>query len=673
MAGLTAAWELSSGDWRDRLESITVYQRGWRLGGKGASSRGRHGRIEEHGLHLLLGCYDATFRVLRQVYAELDRPVTDPVCPIGTWQDALVPTGDVGLAEHDGTSWTSFVTRFSGNAALPGEPGAEDRVLTPLDVAREGLRLLTDFHRGLAQPRGGIFLSASPVPAPPTAAVGTVLRAAGLTALAGLLEAVERGSRLAADGRLAPDLSSALAAVLNASRTGLRAAVTADPAMRRTWQLVDLVVTSLQGMAVDGLLDGKSWDRIDHLAYRDWLTRHGAAPETLDSPVVRGMQDLTFAYEGGDRSRPRFSAGLGLQLSGRMLFDSKGAIFWRMQAGMGEVVFAPLYQALRRRGVEFRFFSRLTSLRLAGPSSVGSVTLARQADLAPGRDRYDPLVRVGGLPCWPDRPLADQLAADPGAGAESHGTAVPDTGVERLVAGRDFDAAVLAVSIGMLPHVAGELLRASPAWRDMVDGVGTVATRSAQLWLRASESELGWSGGPGVTLSGFGDTFDTWASMTHLLPREQWPAAGAPRSLAYLCGAMPDTDPADGHDAVRGSLRRFLDHDVSALWPGAGNGSGFRWDLLWDDEGRTGPARLAAQHVRANLDPSDRYVQSLPGSGTYRIPPGRTGFDNLAIAGDWTACGFDAGCLEAATRSGVLAARAVLAGDVGDPGAGRPL
>src|SRR4029453_11438476 len=63
MAGLATAWELSAGDWRSRLESITVYQRGWRLGGKGASSRGRYGRIEEHGLHVLLGYYDATFRV----------------------------------------------------------------------------------------------------------------------------------------------------------------------------------------------------------------------------------------------------------------------------------------------------------------------------------------------------------------------------------------------------------------------------------------------------------------------------------------------------------------------------------------------------------------------------------------------------------------------------------
>jgi uncharacterized protein with NAD-binding domain and iron-sulfur cluster len=673
MAGLTAAWELSSGDWRERLESITVYQRGWRLGGKGASSRGRHGRIEEHGLHLLLGCYDATFRVLRQVYAELDRPATDPGCPIRTWREAFEPAGDIGLAEGDGATWSSFVTRFSGNAALPGEAGAEDRVLTPLDVATRGLRLLADFHRGLAQPRTGVFLSSLPTPSSAASDVGTVLRSVGLTAFAGLLEAAERGSRAAADGWLPPNLAPALAAVLRASRDGLRAAISADPASRRTWHLIDLVVTSLQGMAVDGLLSGQGWECIDHLAYREWLTRHGAAPETLDSPIVRGMQDLTFAYEDGDRTRPRFAAGLGLQLSGRMLFDHKGAIFWRMQAGMGEVVFAPLYQALRRRGVEFRFFHRLTNLGLAGRSSVGSVSLARQADLAPGRSRYKPLVRVGGLPCWPARPLADQLTGNPGEASESHWAPAHDTGIEQLVAGRDFDAVVLAVSLGMIPHAAGELVNASPAWRDMVDIVGTVATRSAQLWLVAPESELGWTGGPGVTLSGFGDTFDTWASMGHLLQREQWPAAGAPRTIAYLCGAMSDVAPARGEEVVGASLRRFLDESITALWPAARAGAGFRWDLLWDDEGRTGPRRLAAQHVRANLDPSDRYVQSLPGSGRYRIAPGRTGFDNLAIAGDWTACGLDAGCLEAATRSGVLAARAVLSDDVGGSTAGRPL
>ena len=45
-----------------------------------------------------------------------------------------------------------------------------------------------------------------------------------------------------------------------------------------------------------------------------------------------------------------------------MLFDFKGSIFWRMQAGSGDVVFAPLYQALRARGVRFSFFHRVHDL-----------------------------------------------------------------------------------------------------------------------------------------------------------------------------------------------------------------------------------------------------------------------------------------------------------------------
>ncbi len=91
MAGLATAWRLSAPGWRDHFESITVYQRGWRLGGKAASSRGPHGRIEEHGLHVWLGSYENAFTLLRECYAELDRPGTDPDAPVQTWDQALIP------------------------------------------------------------------------------------------------------------------------------------------------------------------------------------------------------------------------------------------------------------------------------------------------------------------------------------------------------------------------------------------------------------------------------------------------------------------------------------------------------------------------------------------------------------------------------------------------------
>ncbi len=678
LSGLVTAWELSQGDWRDRFGSITVYQRGWRLGGKGASSRGPHGRIEEHGLHVLLGYYDATFRVLREVYGELDRATSDPDCPIVTWRDAVEPAGDVGLADHDGGTWGHFVTRFSTNDQRPGEPGAEHRPLRPLDIAVRAVQLLLDFQTALGptQVTTSPYLSGSPTPRSANGPdVASVLQLGGLAGIAGLLEVLDRAARLSGDvGPQLPVLAP-VGEVLTAWRDGVRASVLADPDARRVWQLVDLAATNLVGMLADGLLTpsglatGAGFERIDHLDYREWLARHGASPETLDSSVVRGMYDLVFAYEGGDKSRPRFSAGLGLQLAARMLLDFKGAIFWRMQAGMGEVVFAPLYQALAARGVQVRFFHRLDRVALAPDGrSVAALHLTRQADLRDDRESYEPLVRVGGLPCWPDRPLQAQLRDDPGEDCESWSWAGPGMGPQTLRAGEHFDVAVLAVSVGMVPHVAGELVAASPRWRTMVDSVATVGTRAAQLWLDESEAQLGWTGPTGVTLSGFGDTFDTWASMTHLLVREGWEPPDSPRSLAYLCSALPDhaaaTHPDVAGRGVRDTLHDFLDHEVGALWPGAVADGGFRWQLLHDPAGRTGPDRLEAQYVRANVDPSDRYVQSLPGTGRHRIAPGDTGFDNLAVAGDWTACGLDAGCAEAATRSGVLAARAVLDGRV---------
>ena len=115
MAGLATAWRLSEHGWGDRFESITVYQRGWRLGGKAASSRGEHGRIEEHGLHIWLGSYENAFALLRECYAELDRASTDPTAPIHTWDQALIPADSLGLADQWGDGWLAWLGTFARN------------------------------------------------------------------------------------------------------------------------------------------------------------------------------------------------------------------------------------------------------------------------------------------------------------------------------------------------------------------------------------------------------------------------------------------------------------------------------------------------------------------------------------------------------------------------------
>jgi uncharacterized protein with NAD-binding domain and iron-sulfur cluster len=669
MAGLSAAWSLSQPGCRDQFE-VTVYQRGWQLGGKGASGRGVNGRIEEHGLHVWLGYYENSFRLLRQVYEELDRPTTDPPCPIASWRDAVAPADHVGVEDRRGGSWAHWVATFSRTR---GEPGAHEEPWQPLSVAefaRQGLTLLLDFFASIrpqqARPAPAVVLSGSPRPPAPADGpslgdFGELLRQAEIMAMIGAVEAI----RLLPT--VAPRSDSAAGLLLDSLerlRDGIAASLRRDDDARRAGDLADLVVTCLLGTVRDRLLtDPAGFAAIDHLDFREWLAGHGAARETLDSPLVRGLYDLVFAYQDGDPAHPRFAAGLGLFLSGKLFFEYRGAIFWRMQAGMGDVVFAPLYQALRRRGVRFAFFHRVDRLRLtADGASVAAVMLGRQARLAPGHREYEPLVRVKGLPCFPSSPRAEQLTGPVGNGLQSHWS---DRGAEdevRLGAGEDFDDLVLATSLGMVPHLCGELLERSPRWRAMVDGVATVPTQSLQIWLREAEDRLGWPH-PGATVSGYVTPFDTYASMSHLLPREQWTGEDSPRAIGYFCSVLANAqaaDPATAHAAVRGNAVDFLNRYAGHFWPRAiGPDGRFRWELLCGAAGAKGEARLESQYWRANIDPSDRYVQSLPGSGAHRLRADESGFANLFLAGDWVNCGLNAGCIEAAVMAGAQAANAV--------------
>ena len=681
MAALTAAFELSEGDWHERFERITLYQRGWRLGGKGASSRGPNGRIEEHGLHLLLGYYDQTFEVMRRCYDELDRGANDPSCPIRSWDEAVRPANRVAVTELDGERWVPWVASFT---PTPGRPGTDRAFpVTPADVFNRSLQLLADFFRSVAPPPSEgraerVHLSASPLRHAPSSArlsdADLVLRGAATLGLVLPLSFIRRFGEWgrSVDGQA----DSGLVGALTELQTALRRVIASNPTMRRTLQLVELVTANVVGILSDGLLAGPDgFTSIDHLDYRDWLVHHGIEREALHSPLLRGMYDLTFAYEDGDPGKPRFSAGLGLQLATQMLLGYSGGLFWKMQAGMGEIVFAPLYQVLQRRGVEFNFFHRVDALRVSADGrSIAEIELGLQAETIQGPGGYHPLTEVKGLPCWPAEPLGDQLVAPDkidGVNLECFWSPRDDRGRNILRAGREFDEVVFGISVGMVPYICGELLERSSSWREMAGNLGTVATQSFQLWLSRDERELGWPGDPGDVVSGFTEPFDTWASMSHLIPVEDWPDGAQPRSIAYFCSALGQgvtADATSAHGEVLGAAREFLDREIKALWPNAVGARGFRWELLCTtgDDGPCGdnpvdgPSRLETQYWKANVDPSDMYVQSLPGTGRFRIAPGSTGFSNLTVAGDWTDCGLNAGCLEAAARSGQLAAAAIL-------------
>ena len=203
-----------------------------------------------------------------------------------------------------------------------------------------------------------------------------------------------------------------------------------------------------------------------------------------------------------------------------------------------------------------------------------------------------------------------------------------------------------------------------PEWKDMLENLGTVATQSFQLWLCEGEAGLGWSH-PGSTLSSFQEPFSTWASMPQLVDAEGWPGEHRPGTVAYFCGALDapvpagPTDAARQHTRVRHNAVSFLQRDIRHLLPEAVDDHGFRWDLLCGGGDLVGSDRFDSQYWTANVDPSDRYVQSLPGTDRFRLRSDESGYDNLFLAGDWTDSGLNAGCIEAAVVSGLQAANAV--------------
>ena len=341
IAGLTAAHRLAP------HAQVTVVERGWRLGGKAASHRTPDGRIEEHGLHVWLGYYDNAFRLMREVYEDLDRPRTDPDCPVQTWRDAFIPSDEVVVFDQHLGEWSPWAAQFRRNPQVPGLSAGEP---TLDDLVRRGLALLADLSASVGWRRRTpdaprtVYLSARapaatrvPAPSDRLRDLDDLVRRAGMAALIAAAQAGSALSKLNPRGGGLPALGPILE-TLNEARHELGRRLQIDSASRRLWQVADLVTTAVIGIYTDRLLDpARGYAAINHLDFREWLTGHGAEAATVDCGLVRGMYDLVFGYRDGDHERPAFEAGTGLQLAARMFFDYKGSIFWKMSAGMGDI------------------------------------------------------------------------------------------------------------------------------------------------------------------------------------------------------------------------------------------------------------------------------------------------------------------------------------------------
>jgi uncharacterized protein with NAD-binding domain and iron-sulfur cluster len=684
---------------------VTIYQMGWRLGGQGASGRNmeKGGRIEEHGLHLWGGFYENAFAMMRRVYQDAARPAGSPLSVVFDTANpdstiaAFKPFSDVIFGDYD-QHWSLWKIRFPENELLPGDNG------TSLPDMRDLIsEILTLLWQQIENALDGND------PLKPDSAVVRTIRSfidsmnpgsssANIVPGSGAMSAGSRSfaSDLIRDGfeaassvwnmfhpqdprhraEAVPLLLKGFDMIAQWVWAELSAATPGS--FRHLWQLVDLSLAAVRGLIEENVPEN-GFEPLDVYDLREWLTKSGANPMSLDSVLVRGFYDYFFSLENGDPNKPRLSAGSAILHMIRLVYTYRGSIFWKMQAGMGDTIFAPAYEALRKRGVKFKFFHRVMSLTLTPDGkSVASVQMSRQADLKPDVAEYDPFVQVKDLACWPNQPNWDQLVNGDAMKSNRVNMENPwgsweGVGSVEIQQGTDFDLAVIAISKDALYHATPDLMKASPAWNDMVTGIATVDTIAAQLWFTEDSAALGWTDPPAV-LTGYQRPHSTWCEMSHLLPREDWPEDG-PKAIAYLCGPIwrpndaqnPYFVPVDDEDyeEVNANKGQVLTREwilammgklyAKAALPVNPSGIDFKY-LYYPKNDRDDLGRLDWSYIRMNVTPQERYVLTLPGTHTVRMREGRTPFDNLYIAGDtvYTLLG---GCVEAAVMSGMLVSR----------------
>lgn len=677
-SALSAAFYLTSDSELKSRYEITIYQMGWRVGGKGASGRAENGKILEHGLHILFGCYHDFFSLMRAVYEELARP---PGHPIRTLNDAFQPN-DFGVVEcHYDGQWSPWCIAFPKNSGTPGSGSLFLNAEAYLSQFIQAVVEVLFGWRVLSQLDGAhVFdLPGADRDDPFTNVCARFVQSA--YKVVRKIVSAERKSRAALR-------------VLG----GLRRMFVTTVQNMSGWSAdnhrvccgVDMIMAMLTGMLEDGVLSPRGFDfsKIDDYDLREWLRRHGAQDATLESPWVRTIYDAAFSYLCGDPSTQSIAAGAALRaLIWMSLY--KGAMYYKMTAGMGDIVFAPLYRVLAERGVKFEFFHKVESLGLSDDKTrVDRVVVNRQVNLKNG---YEPLIDVNGLECWPAQPLWDQIEnaeALKGIDLESYYSGYD--GVEKLTlrAGEHFDQVLFAIPIGAVRYLCSELVEHSPRWKSMVENVKSVQTLAFQLWSKPTIEQMGWQA-PSPLLSLYVQPLNTWGDMTQVKDREAWPPALSPGQVSYFCGTQigPDVAPPPGKsdfelrmtadaksaalDFLRCSMTTLLPFTsdgtrpsppsngtpMTADWPrGAG---AFDWGVLVDPKNRSGEARFEAQYWRSNSGPSERCTIAQPGSIKYRMAPDATGYDNLIITGDWTDNGLYLASMEGAVQSGILAARAI--------------
>ncbi|MEM7019345.1 MAG: NAD(P)-binding protein, partial [Pseudomonadota bacterium] len=417
IAGLSAAFHLTNQpDWQKHYE-ITLYQMGWRLGGKAASGLNTDiaDRIEEHGIHLFGNMYVNSLSLVNDCLKEVKWEKDEPRAFFNNMENVFLRSNHQIVTEYpiEGeTAWKQLPMKLPHTGGIPW---TDDFRITRKRLAiwhQDMVRRLTGaLLKMLKTPEVFNFINDDakdkihPLLFTSTNCRnkdGSINKAKVLDGqmkeYLGKLYGLFHGSQTEIPKKASQDLRIWLRdidAVGRRIEAGLiELGVKPIPPKKMSyarrcqyfgklldeidaffesnglghvfeWTYVktDFYNTLIKGVFKDNLFK-RGLDSLDdeQLNYTDWMAKHGLNQRTQKSALMRVITNVCFAYSGGDTEQlPKMSATCFLMFLLRQMFAHGHAIHF-FQGGTGGTIITPIYRVLKQRGVKFEFFHKVLDI-----------------------------------------------------------------------------------------------------------------------------------------------------------------------------------------------------------------------------------------------------------------------------------------------------------------------
>ena len=322
VSSCVTAWALTNDPtWKQKYE-ITLYQQGWRLGGKGASGRNqKYGwRIEEHGMHVWMGFYRNAFKMIQEVYRELNRTKT---MPFQKWTDAFEPNTKLWVMDIGRGGWKPWEFDLPIKSGDPSQADVEydltNIIETLVALMKKWLKPSQNCKRKNLEENVlcSSFDSLQDI----------------YQMLPSSIEIQQRNSPVYDLKLIKKVLKNFRKKIKHKMLNNLAKNYDIYDELRHLYILCEMTISSIRGILKDKLFQDSDLNKLNSMDIRYWFQKHGISKELVDPPssVIKFIYDVLFAYENGDANKPNLEAGSGLRTLALLFTAYKGHPLYKMK------------------------------------------------------------------------------------------------------------------------------------------------------------------------------------------------------------------------------------------------------------------------------------------------------------------------------------------------------